>query len=122
MDNSLLTISAAAVGVGALKSAIKSAIVKSVSCPTAEIVAIFDEAIALTTLSSLKDHRSSIEPPPRAIINTSDFVSYICRLNGTDNVLYGCRALNLCGVDDDIDVFISPINCTNNILDHSTTF
>ena len=32
--------SAAAEGVGALKSATKSAIVKSVSCPTAEIIGI----------------------------------------------------------------------------------
>ena len=34
--------SAAADGVGALKSATKSAIVKSVSWPTAEIIGIFD--------------------------------------------------------------------------------
>ncbi len=34
--------SAAAEGVGALKSATKSAIVKSVSCPTAEIIGISD--------------------------------------------------------------------------------
>jgi len=38
--------SAAALGVGARKSATKSAIVKSISCPTAEIIGISDAAIA----------------------------------------------------------------------------
>jgi hypothetical protein len=37
---SACTNSAAAEGVGALKSATKSAIVKSVSCPTADIIGI----------------------------------------------------------------------------------
>ena len=57
--------SAAAVGVGARKSATKSAIVKSVSWPTAEIIGISLLKIALATISSLKAHNSSIEPPPR---------------------------------------------------------
>jgi len=35
-----LTISAAAVGVGALRSDTKSAIVKSISCPTPEMIGI----------------------------------------------------------------------------------
>jgi len=63
--------SAAPVGVGALKSATKSAMVKSVSCPTADITGIFDEKIARATISSLNAHNSSIDPPPRPIINTS---------------------------------------------------
>ncbi|GIT09769.1 MAG: hypothetical protein CM1200mP30_33990 [Pseudomonadota bacterium] len=56
-------ISIAADGVGARTSLTKSAIVKSVSCPTAEITGISDEKIALASCSSLKAHKSSIEPP-----------------------------------------------------------
>ena len=63
--------SAAADGVGALKSATKSAIVKSVSCPTADITGNLELNIALATISSLKGHKSSNEPPPLASIRTS---------------------------------------------------
>ena len=63
--------SAAADGVGALLSAAKSQIVKSVSCPTADITGIADAATALATPSSLNAHKSSIEPPPRPMIITS---------------------------------------------------
>ena len=63
--------SAAADGVGALISATKSAIVKSVSCPTADIIGVAASNIALATHSSLNAHRSSIEPPPRPAIITS---------------------------------------------------
>ena len=63
--------SAAADGVGALKSATKSAIVKSVSCPTADIIGISELNIALATISSLNGHKSSIDPPPLPIISTS---------------------------------------------------
>ena len=63
--------SAAAVGVGALRSDTKSAIVKSVSCPTALIIGIFELNIASATASSLNPHRSSIDPPPLPTINIS---------------------------------------------------
>ena len=66
--NSLRTgtaISAAAVGVGARRSEAKSIRVMSVSWPTAEISGIMLSAAARTTISSLKAHRSSMEPPPR---------------------------------------------------------
>ena len=70
--------SAAADGVGALKSETKSDILKSVSCPTAEIIGISESYIALATPSSLKGHKSSKDPPPRARINTSaNFLSFI---------------------------------------------
>ena len=59
--------SAAAVGVGALKSATKSVIVKSISCPTPEIIGRGKSNISLARLSLLKAHRSSIDPPPRQI-------------------------------------------------------
>ena len=68
-------ISAAAVGVGARKSAAKSHRVVSVSCPTAEIIGIVQSATARTTASSLKAQRSSIEPPPRATITRSGRVA-----------------------------------------------
>ena len=73
-NNSLRTgtaISAAAVGVGARLSAAKSISVISVSWPTAEISGIMLSAAARTTISSLNDHRSSSEPPPRATISRS---------------------------------------------------
>ena len=63
--------SAAPVGVGARKSATKSQIVKSISCPTAEITGVSKLNIARATISSLKHHKSSIDPPPRPIIKTS---------------------------------------------------
>ena len=53
-------ISAAAVGVGARRSATKSIRVMSVSWPTAEISGMRLSAAARTTISSLKAHRSSI--------------------------------------------------------------
>ena len=63
--------SAAAEGVGARRSAAKSARVKSVSWPTAETTGIGEAAIARTRASSLNAHRSSSEPPPRASSTTS---------------------------------------------------
>mgnify|MGYP003694009791 CR=1 FL=1 len=51
------------VGVGARTSATKSQIVKSVSWPTPDTTGITDSNTARATISSLKDHRSSIEPP-----------------------------------------------------------
>ncbi len=64
-------ISAAAVGVGARRSAAKSISVVSVSCPTAEISGMEEAAAARTTTSSLNAHRSSRLPPPRPTISTS---------------------------------------------------
>ena len=63
--------SAAAVGVGARWSEAKSAMVKSVSCPTPLITGIGQLRMARASASSLKAHRSSMDPPPRAIISTS---------------------------------------------------
>ena len=39
--------------------------------PTAEMMGIVHSVTARTTISSLNDHRSSIEPPPRATITRS---------------------------------------------------
>ncbi len=44
---------------------------KSVSCPTAEIIGISDYKLHVATISSLKGHKSSNEPPPLANISTS---------------------------------------------------
>ena len=46
-------------------------IVKSVSCPTAEITGTFDATTARASPSSLNAARSSADPPPRATIITS---------------------------------------------------
>ena len=67
------TSSAACEGVAALKSATKSDIVKSTSCPTAETIGIEELNIDIANSSSLKFHSSSIEPPPLPIIITSTF-------------------------------------------------
>ena len=64
------TSSAAADGVGARTSAAKSASVTSTSCPTPHTTGIGCATTARTTRSSLNDHRSSSEPPPRARIVT----------------------------------------------------
>ena len=61
----------AADGVGARKSAVKSQMVKSTSCPTAEIIGVRQQKISRASASSLKLHKSSSEPPPRPTINTS---------------------------------------------------
>ncbi len=66
-------ICAAPVGVGALLSETKSQIVKSTSCPTPETTGVLQEKIAIASFSSLKAHKSSIEPPP--LINTMTSVS-----------------------------------------------
>ena len=63
--------SAAAVGVAARRSAAKSQIVKSVSWPTPEITGMRQLATAYATSSSLNDHKSSMLPPPRHTIRTS---------------------------------------------------
>jgi hypothetical protein len=54
-----------AVGVGALTSATKSAMVKSVSWPTPLITGMAHAATARARSSSLKLQRSSMLPPPR---------------------------------------------------------
>src|SRR5205809_417548 len=66
-----LTSSAAAVGVGARRSATKSAIVKSVSWPIPVTTGIGHARIARATISSLKAHKSSMLPPPRTSNMTS---------------------------------------------------
>ena len=66
-----VSISAAADGVGARTSAAKSASVKSISWPTPVMMGISDVAIARATRSSLKHHKSSKLPPPRATKITS---------------------------------------------------
>ena len=64
-DIRVLADSAAADGVGARRSATKSAMLKSISWPTAETTGTALAWIARATVSSLNAHRSSSEPPPR---------------------------------------------------------
>src|SRR5437867_5697239 len=65
--------SAAAEGVGARRSATKSAMVTSVAWPTAETTGTEHAAMARATASSLKVHRSSSDPPPRPAIQVGPF-------------------------------------------------
>ena len=62
---------AASVGVDARKSATRSRIGLSPSCPIAETTGFFAFATARTSLSSEKGSRSSTLPPPRAKTTTS---------------------------------------------------
>ena len=64
LETSLTANSAAADGVGARKSDTKSIMVKSVSCPTADMTGVLQLNTSLATHSSLNAHKSSIEPPP----------------------------------------------------------
>jgi hypothetical protein len=57
--------------VGALRSATKSVIVKSISWPTPEIMGRGKSNNSLARLSLLNAHKSSIDPPPRQIKITS---------------------------------------------------
>lgn len=66
LETSLTANSAAADGVGARKSDTKSIMVKSVSCPTADMTGVLQLNTSLATHSSLNAHKSSIEPPPPA--------------------------------------------------------
>ena len=81
-----VTNSAAAVGVGDLVSETKSQIVKSISCPTPDIVGIGKANISLASSSLLKHHKSSIEPPPRESMTTSIGLSLLFSLN--NNILF----------------------------------
>ena len=63
--------SAATDGVGALTSATKSEIVKSISCPIAETMGIGKDLIERAIDSVLNTERSSRDPPPRVISVTS---------------------------------------------------
>ena len=80
------TSSAAAVGVGARRSAQKSAMVKSVSCPTPLISGTGLCTMVWARVSSLNAHRSSIAPPPR----TSRMASIGGRAPGCCAQAYNC--------------------------------
>jgi hypothetical protein len=58
-------------GGGARRSAAKSLMVTSTSCPTALTTGMAEPAMARATASSLKHQRSSREPPPRPTMSTS---------------------------------------------------
>ena len=100
-SSSLLGVhnSAAAVGVGALRSDTKSISVVSVSCPTADKTGILLANTALTTISSLNAQRSSMLPPPRAtIIKSGTFNSLSFRelLNPFKASAIKCAASSPC--------------------------
>ena len=101
------TISAAADGVGARRSATKSAMVTSVSCPTAEIVGTGQPAMARATTSSLNAHRSSIDPPPRPMMTTSTPRTLPMARIAARDVHRRAVALHARGANDDVRVGIA---------------
>ena len=96
------TRSAAADGVGARRSATKSAMVTSVSCPTAEMTGTGQAAMARATISSLNAHRSSIDPPPRPTMTTSTPSTARDHLQAARDVLRGTLALDARRTDHDV--------------------
>ena len=111
------TISAAADGVGARRSATKSAIVTSVSWPTAEIVGTGQPAIARATTSSLNAHRSSIEPPPRPTMTTSTPGTLSDRGHRPRDVERRAFALDARGTNDDVRVRVAPAQHLDDVAD-----
>ena len=90
--------SAACDGVGARRSATKSAIVKSISWPTPTMIGQLDGGDRRARrLSSLNDQRSSSEPPPRVRISTSQSArrsasaSVRAISSAAPGALHGCR-------------------------------
>ncbi len=80
-------------------SATKSAMVKSTSCPTAEIIGMAEACIARATVSELKAARSSMEPPPRPADYDVEPARLVEVCNGPGNLMRGCIALHGCGRD-----------------------
>ena len=85
--------SAAAEGVGALRSATKSLIDTSISWPTAQTMGISMAAIARAMDSALKTQRSSMEPPPRVSKMTSGCKA-AARSRAVENLLFRVVALD----------------------------
>ena len=77
----------AAVGVGALLSATKSDIGRSISWPTALMTGTSEAKIARATISSLKAIRSSKLPPPLPTIKVSN--SYFCAFSMFSTISFG---------------------------------
>ena len=124
-------ISAAALGVAARTSATKSAIVKSISWPTAETIGIADSKIARATTSSLNAHKSSSEPPPRVIKIKSRFVELlnvelesisielvtIQQFNRLRNFLRRALPLHAARREDDFQTRIPPLHDVQHVAD-----
>ena len=88
------TSSAAAEGVGARRSATKSAMVKSVSWPTPLTTGKGLATMARARASSLKAHRSSMLPPPRISRMTSTSSSALSRASAARNCRGRLQALH----------------------------
>ena len=109
------TISAAADGVGARRSAAKSAMVTSVSWPTAEITGIGQAAIARATTSSLNAHRSSSEPPPRPDDHHVHVIDAGDEPEGARDLRRGALALHPRRRDDQVRVRIAAAQHADDV-------
>jgi hypothetical protein len=78
--------------------------VKSVSWPIPVITGIGDARMARASCSSLKLHRSSMPPPPRAMISTS----HSLRRPARSTAATSAAALHAGRIDDDRDRRIAP--------------
>ena len=109
------TSSAAAEGVGARRSATKSAIVKSASWPMPVMIGISDAAIARATTSSLNAQRSSSEPPPRA----DD--EHVCKfraieiIHGRCDFLRGAFTLHFHGIEAHVRIGKAALQHAQNV-------
>ncbi len=115
--------SAAALGVGSRRSATKSAIVKSISCPTPDITGMEQAAMARATTSSLKAQRSSMLPPPRAMMTRSGRWSPLAsskKTNSGGDFRGGSVALDAGGVNDDPDPRRPPGKHVDHVADRGS--
>ena len=89
--------------------------VKSVSCPTPEITGTAEAAIARATVSSLKAHRSSSEPPPRATITTSANFGAIEIAQARDDFTGRSFALHFYGIELHVNIREAALEDAENV-------
>ena len=111
------TISAAADGVGARRSATKSAIVTSTSCPTAEITGTGEAAMARARISSLKAHRSSIDPAAPPDDDDVDAGDAGDRLERAGDVIAGAVALDAHRPHDQVRIRMPAAQDLDDVLE-----
>ena len=90
--------------------------VKSVSWPTAEITGSVEAEIVRASASSLNAARSSIEPPPRAMMITSTLFGAIEIFDAGRDFLRRGFTLHLRGINLDADIFMAAGKNVEHVL------